>query len=78
MIQTNQRHNIPKKIEVHKSPLTSHHVVSELDMNINDGVLQVECDLVQNKGVGLGYPQLGDSGLNVGLDGHGEVRQAGV
>ena len=58
--------------------LTGNLIVSKLDMNIDDGILQVEGDLVQDEGVGPGDAEVGDPGLHVGLDGHGEVRQAGV
>lgn len=58
--------------------LTGNLIVSKLDMNIDDGILQVEGDLVQDEGVGPGDAEVGDPSLHVGLDGHGEVRQAGV
>ena len=58
--------------------LTGDHVVSEHDVNINDWIIQVECDLIQDEGVCLGNAKLGDPGLHVGFDGHGEVRQTGV
>ena len=47
-------------------------------MNIDDGILQVEGDLVQDEGVGPGDAEIGDPGLHVGLDRHGQVSQAGV
>merc|ERR1711971_193224 len=53
-------------------------IVSELDVNIDDGILQVEGDLVQDEGVGPGDAELGNPGLHVGLDRHGQVSQAGV
>ena len=58
--------------------LTGNLIVSKFDMNIDDGILQVEGNLVQDEGVGPGDAKVGDPGLHVGLDGHGEVPQAGV
>ena len=53
-------------------------ILRELHVNINDRILQVERDLVEDEWVCLGDAELGDPGLHVGLDGHGQVGQTRV